>query len=242
MLQLVALVDYFNVVPVARGASANLRTHLNGLEEMVSAIEAYSHALIPRPSELRFRLYGGWFDAASRMKTNAREILGAISRRYYPTRGRFRVFLEPADSLLSLPGADLTATVRTTPGLVPFMIDLRPPACVIPGPSCHLSSLRSWQQGRCPNHPACSVRTSDVCSSIRQKLVDTALVADMFTAAQDPEQWVLAVSNDDDIVPGVIAASRISPRVNLVRLDRRMPSPYDDLLKNFSIQLADLRS
>lgn len=67
-------------------------------------------------------------------------------------------------------------------------------------------------------------------------MVDTAVVADTIHFARHfPRSWVAVVSNDDDVVPGLIAAADDHERLLLFTLDRSQPSSYAPLLDELSV-------
>lgn len=235
MIEFFALVDYYNVAPLKRGANNDYKGHLAAVESLVDSILATAICLDPKPAEVRVRLYGGWHDSATDSATEAREILGSIARKFYPTRAPLRVFLEMADSLVSLPGENLSHTLRFWKGLAPFSISPTVDTCRLGSNSCALQELDQWRRGRCPRFGDCGVATNEVTKSLRQKLVDTALVADAITLAHESEGWVAPVSNDDDILPGVVVASRQSRRVVFLRYGKHTSSPYDHLMDRHGI-------
>lgn len=241
MLELFALVDYFNVAPLRRGSTPTYADHLAAVEALVESLVKATGNLAPRPEELRIRLYGGWHSAVSDGATEAGEILSSIARKYFPTRRPLRLFLQLADSLLALPEDLLPHTLRYWRGLQPFSLNSVENTCPLEPSSCPLHALEKWRRGKCPMFESCQVRTSDVADSIRQKLVDTSLVADVITLAHESEAWIAAVSNDDDILPGALVASRYNSRTLLVRYNRLSASPYDYLLERRGIKYFDLR-
>ena len=153
-----------------------------------------------------------------------------IARKYYPTRfGRVRVFVTIADSLLAVAEEPLPLTVREKGGFGPFQLHWPARACQVQTGRCGLHELDAWRKGRCPNYQVCGLRHDNVVVSRRQKLVDSMIVADTIHAATT-EDWVAVVSNDDDMVPGVLTASAHSRKIALLRFGRRQPSPYDAIL------------
>jgi uncharacterized LabA/DUF88 family protein len=163
--------------------------------------------------DLRFRLYDGWFDGDG-IATDVYGMLRAYVRNNYPTRRKnARIFVEVADALISAPKDRLPYTFRSELGLgrYPVRIDKTPPSgCVTPA-ECHLHLLRAWIDGKCPN-PQCAVKTESIASYRFQKLVDTAIVADAVWFARDGEDIVI-VSDDEDVIPALIAARAAGRRV-----------------------------
>ena len=234
-----ALVDYFNVAQLPRHRPASFRDHSDALEQLVAHLLHAVRVLQPRPASLEIRLYGGWHDEATDDLTEARQALGAIARRYYPAGPPIRVFVRLADSLMTLSYHDLSHTLRLWTGFPPFRIR-RPTECGRPQ-DCPLDDLRHWQRNRCPRHTECPVRTRDAILSERQKLVDTAIVADTIHFARYyTSDWVAVVSNDDDIVPGLLAGATDHDQLVLLTIDRTNPSPYAQLLSLVSVHYSAL--
>ena len=230
-----ALVDYFNVAALPKNRPPTFKDHSEALDGIVSLLLTQFRVLQPRPESLRIRLYGGWHDERTDDHTEARQALGAIARRYYPTGGRpTRVFLQFADALLALPGHDLSHTLRLWSGLPPLRVG-RPDHCRNPD-NCPLDDIRHWHRNRCPNRPECAVTARQAIATERQKLVDTALVADTIHFARHYESdWIAVVSNDDDILPGLLAGAADHGRLLLVTIDRTNPTSYADLLSQVSV-------
>ena len=88
-----------------------------------------------------------------------------------------------------------------------------------------LSALPERRRGRHAIHLPNTLREQEG-SIPTEKMVDTALAADLLTwARSDPEEWALILSNDDDFVPPVFTAeSWIKPhggRVVIVSTQRK---------------------
>lgn len=237
-----ALVDYFNVASLPTHRRPTFADHDGALHEVVSTLVDHARSLNPRPETLRVRLYGGWHDERTEGPTQAREVLGAIARRHYPAgRHPCRVFVGMADSLMALRHHDLRHTLRLWNGLPPLRIR-RPDSCTQPG-ECPLDDFRHWQKNRCPRHSDCPVATRDAIATERQKLVDTAIVADTIHLARyDRSSWVAVVSNDDDILPGLLSGAAEHERLMLVTVARTQPSAYAELLSRMAVAYAALKT
>lgn len=235
-----ALIDYFNVAALPQHRRPTFKDHSEALDEIVSLLLRKFRALQPRPDSLRIRLYGGWHDERTDYQTEARQELGTIARRYYPTGGRpVRVFLQLADALIALPGHDLRHTLRLWSGLPSLRVE-SPEHCRHPD-DCPLDDLRHWQRNRCPRRPECGVSSRQAIGAERQKLVDTAIVADTLHFARNYESdWIAVVSNDDDILSGLISGAADHRHLLLITIDRTNPSPYADLLSELSVDYFDL--
>ena len=235
------LVDYYNQATLRRGVPPNYADHHNAVELIADRLHKTLEQMNLGCTELRIRLYGGWSSSETGAPTIDREILGALIRKLFPTRSkRIRIFVQAIDSLACAPDEQLIHTVRPLPGLIPFKLNRSISACPLGPQACALPGLDSWRRGRCPQHAKCGCTTEMATVSVRQKLIDTMIVADTITlAVQTENSWVAAVSNDDDIIPGIMAAAAISKRVFLIRYGRREPSPYDEILSRRSITLWD---
>ena len=116
----------------------------------------------------------------------------------------------------------------------------RPDSCAH-STNCPLDDLRQWQKKRCPRHNDCPVKTRDAIGAERQKLVDTAIVADtMYLARYHGRDWVAVVSNDDDILPGLLSGAADHERLMLATVARTQPSAYAGLLTRMSVAYAAL--
>ena len=167
-------------------------------------------------SELRIRLYDGWFDESG-SPTELYGILRAYLRGAFPTRTRTaRVFVELAESVAAARhGERLIATARRQTGLgrYPVRLEKAPPSgCALPT-DCELDSLRTWFKGNCPCRATCSVSTDTIAAFGYQKLVDTTIVSDIVWYASKNEQRIAVMSNDEDVIPGLLAARSLGGEI-----------------------------
>ncbi len=237
-----ALVDYFNVASLPTHRRPTFADHAGALDRVVSTLLDHARSLTPRPLALRLRLYGGWHDEQTDGPTHSRQALGAVARRRYPAgRHPCRVFVGMADSLMALRHHDLKHTLRLWNGLPPLRVQ-RPDSCAHPA-NCPLEDLRQWQKNRCPRRTDCPVETRDALVTERQKLVDTAIVADtIYLARYHTLDWVAVVSNDDDILPGLLSGAAEHDRLMLLTVARTQPSAYAGLLSRMSVAYAALET
>jgi hypothetical protein len=223
------LVDHDNVIRDCVRSSPRGRTqrdYEHALDLAITAALSSTRGKITR--ELQVRLYSGWVDEDG-VQTHESEMASRAARQYPKVVDRRRIKIALAHSLLSHSDYLFAGTVRERE-----MPTLRhcfdPRQCAIQ-PTCALPDLHHWLAGRCPRHPSCNKQLADVVISRQQKLIDTMIVADAFTAALDLEEPCVVVSNDDDMIPGILALSTIAPaRSALIRISRRRPSPYDQEL------------
>lgn len=236
-----ALVDYYNVAEIPFAEAATYKDHRDAVDSLVSLLIEASRQFSPVPTELRLRLYGGWHNEADDSSTGARDILGDISARHFPYRSAQRVHLHLADSLVAFPTENLDHTLRRTVGFAPFSIGRREDFCSAPEELCCLEVLKSWRKGRCKNCDSCNVRTKEVVTSVRQKMVDTAIVTDLFTLAHSSTDAIAAVSNDDDIVPGVLGASQLTKKIALIHIGKLKTTAGDLLCSRLGVRVVSIR-
>jgi hypothetical protein len=189
-------------------------------------------------SAYRFRLYDGWFDDVGR-GTDLYALVRAHIRDAYPTRRkRYRLFVEIADSLLSAKGERLLNTFRDVGGLGPHKIsvtDAGPTACFRPG-NCAISDLRAWTKGRCPVQ-GCTVETVGIASHRQQKLVDTSIIADAVWAASHQMPFAI-VSDDEDVIPGLIAGRALGTKVIWATRASKPREPYSQIVAKHNIEFV----
>lgn len=227
-----AFIDFFNATALPQTRRPNLADYRDGLDRVISQVINITEELLPNPEEIVGRLYGGWFSSHTGRSTEAKDILETVVRQNYPTRRPQRIRMQVAESLLVAPGHRLEATMRLIPGLPNFHIGSTPTYCANPR-DCPLESLKAWKQGRCPES-GCLVRAEEVCRRIGQKMVDTAMCCDILAIAQDPSagDWIVGVSNDDDLVPALLMAARLRGQVARLRQTRLATRHYDRILNS----------
>lgn len=245
-----ALVDYDNQRPVrfghyaSEGRRPNLRDHEDYLSDLVEGLLDVRRQLTTGFLELRIRLYGGWSTVVSGERTDVGDMVAqAIARFGRSSRvGSTRWFLELAESVLVLPEEILGGTFRSGRwrGEV-LRFHTQPARCRESPTSCSvIAALSQWSRGRCPKRPTCPVHSEEVVSLDGQKLVDAMLISDTIAGSAYQKAHVLAVSMDDDMVPGVLSARALGGLVTLVRFGRRDPSDYDVVLKRNGVDVIDL--
>jgi len=243
-----ALVDYDNERPPAFGRRAsegrrpNLRDHEDYLSHLVRGILFVRDMLAPNFVELRLRLYGGWTTIPGERTEAGDMVAQAIARFGHSTRAaRTRLFIELAESVLVASDERLFGTFRSTRWRSEVLrFGVQPPQCHESPAACSvIAALSGWTRGRCPRRPQCIVHTEHVVSSEGQKLVDAMLTADTISGSTYQKAHVLAVSMDDDMVPGVLTARALGGQVSLVRFGRHEPSGYDLLLRRNGVEVID---
>lgn len=186
--------------------------------------------------DFHFRLYDGWFD-----ETGYGTELYHLVRRHihvaYPTRKKtYRVFVEIAEAPLACPRDRLLHTFREQSGLTRHHIGVvsdLPSAC-FDRVHCGIVQLRSWIRGSCPVHQ-CEVPTSHAAYFRQQKLVDTTLVADLVWGASQGNT-IVAVSDDEDLVPGLITARAYGAPVSWACRTERPRAAYASILSSNRVE------
>lgn len=240
MRTLYALIDYYNHIPDRLGRELDYAGHRIVVDRLFAKVIEATEYLDTSVDEVQLRFYGGWFGEDGEA-TEHRMQLGALIRDIPRRLGkRLRVLPSVADGLLSSGSSTLPATRRERCGFPPFRV-VKPLSCPSGELRCAVDDLDSWRRGRCPNNPNCAVKTIDVVRSIRQKLVDTMIVSDqVYLSHNAPGVWVVTVSNDDDVIPGMLASIQASRHIALIRIGRREPCPYDLILEQAGIKICDL--
>lgn len=208
---MIVLVDFDNLRGQWR--SGRLSQVIDLLTDRLYASEVRSG------SEVRFRLYGGWFFNV-RPSYQAAELLTQISSSEFPrsrripgSSDRVMVHVELAKSLACDPTQVLTHTFR--PNRPPRKLTCRK----MPFDGCaYMHDCRLWavrklvQRSQCPGKK-CETRLPQVLRRSEQKLVDSMMVADLAHYANNPARPVAVVSGDDDLWPGIRLALLSGVRV-----------------------------
>jgi hypothetical protein len=183
--------------------------------------------------EAHFRLYHGWFNELGQ-PTDLHTLSAKHLRERYPTRTkRARIFAELGEAPASLGKCQLPHTIRIERGLPSASLDLIdgiPVSCKHPD-DCAIFELRKWIKGRCPKkHEGCNITLSEVISYKKQKLVDTMLVSDLIWFSGKGEH-VAALSDDEDVIPGLLAASTNPVNVYWICRNGRPREQYRSLFE-----------
>jgi hypothetical protein len=254
MNQVCALVDYDNcrqgTFRSGRAGASQLsyRDHEDFIHALVEALLSFRaderHRLVKQFAELRIRLYGGWMDPAGSMTEMGDMVAKALRSLGGRKRSRdTRLFVELADRLLVDRSDQLVGTWRVLPWLgAGVRRNSMAQHCAQGVPCSHVEALLSWTKGRCPNRPGCSTRTREVFQVEGQKLVDTFITSDAFLAHSGGYHEILAVSMDDDLVPGVLALGHMGAPITLLRFGRVRTGLYDGLVQARGIPLIDYPS
>jgi hypothetical protein len=206
----IALVDYDNVPELERN---------RGPVHVVTRIVDSLGPLLPHETEIRFRLYGGWFQGAN-LSRRAQQLLPMLQsnfpRTMTPAAGGTPLLVraEFALALESAPGRYLTHTYRDR--ALPTNVrctSLPYRGCRAPA-ACPIAPLEALlRDGQCPELH-CSVGLEAVLTKPEQKLVDTMLTVDVLHLARvAAANRIVVVSADDDIFPGIQAALLLGAQV-----------------------------
>lgn len=159
------------------------------------------------------RLYGGWFDGEELSRAASDAMAHLLPRLAFPlvvdgrlVRGRS----ELAKALLAVPSLRWSRTVVFKDGLPPFKIRKHDESgCSHRSESgCAWATLRRLRNGKTCAVAACDRKVKDCAEFSQQKLVDCLLSLDTVDSAADAAvHRVLVMSDDRDIVPGVVRAA-----------------------------------
>lgn len=243
-----ALVDYDNQRPPSFGGrsrpgrSPNLRDHEDYLAKLVQGLLRFRGQLEEEFVELRIRLYGGWSGMPSGERTETGDMVATALRRV-GTSSRLRatrIRVELAECLLLAPEQPIHGTFRSMRWRGEALrVSDHPLHCAeAPSRCAAIEGLYRWARGRCPRNPECRVLSEDAVISQGQKLVDSMLVADTI-AATHVSKHVVAVSMDDDMIPGLLSARQLGAIVTVLRFGRRDPSTYDAILARYGVAVVD---
>jgi hypothetical protein len=231
----IVLVDYDNIPELEKN-----RGPVHAVTRIVDALGAQ----LQGETELRFRLYSGWFQGNT-LSRRAQQILPVLRANFPRVMPIVAVGIpssviaraELALALVLSPGKDLTHTYRER-SLPKNVRCSAPPymGCRIPG-SCPIGSLYGLvRDSRCPE-PGCTVDLATILTKPEQKLVDTMLTVDIVHLAHTTTETIVVASSDDDMWPGIMAALLYGAKVVHIHLlpGRTTPSHYAALAgENYS--------
>jgi hypothetical protein len=225
----IVLVDYDNVPELERN---------RGPQYVVTRIVNALGPAVAGETELRCRLYGGWFQGST-LSRRAQQLAPAL-RADFPRAmpaplavapGSIIARVELALALEAAPGKHLTHTYRdrALPSNV-HCASLPYSNCRTPG-ACPIAPLHAFlRDTECPEL-GCRVELSAVLTKPEQKLVDTMLIVDVLHLARSTKETIAVVSSDDDIWPGIQSALMYGARIVHVHPvpGRTTPSYYSSL-------------
>lgn len=221
------LVDLFNLALWPLGRSPQHADVAHGIDELVSAVLRAS----PSAREVTIRLYGGWHGDVPENRVTLRDLTAQVASRYPGRVGATRVRIELAESPVWDRSVTLLRTVQVWfVDRLATKIERPARSCSQPS-SCCLEQLDSWRKGRCPE-PTCSVSLRDVATTTNQKMVDTLLTADALAIASDGlADLVLIASDDEDMIPALLALTRTNVSVILMSRRSGLPQYYAGILE-----------
>lgn len=197
------LVDYDNVPVAIRRV---------GVSYVVDRVRAKLAGFISAEcNRLEFRLYGGW-DQNSTLTAVAQRLTAEIGRTFPRIVGaegcvtkRLRVDVSLVHALEKAPNKLLRHTHRKTTFSKQLMC-LRPTTVACRNTDCQIDQIAEFlNHQRCPE-PGCAVTPVMLLSTLEQKLVDTAIVADLIHLSLSGHETITLVSSDDDLWPGIISS------------------------------------
>jgi uncharacterized LabA/DUF88 family protein len=221
------LVDFDNVPPLERrkGPKRLVDRVIDGIGE--SSLQKLQEPLIA------VRFYGGWFDGdhltpeAQRLAADLQAVFPTVCRAGRRNGDRIRVRAELATTLLVDARREIWHTHRKRVGVQNLQCArLEDVGC--PDRSvCPLKNTYDFMVAeRCPAS-ACAVTRSSLLRRNEQKLVDTHLVVDLLHLSKQSRDPLCIVSSDDDLWPGIRAATLSGSRVILLHpKNHRLPEQY----------------
>jgi len=228
-LRVIVLVDYDNVPELDRN---------RGPVHVVTRIVDALGSSVAGEADMRFRLYGGWFQGA--ILTRRAQMLAPALQAEFPrpiallhgvAGAPIIARVELALALEAAPGRYLTHTYRDRSlpknvrcAAIPYA------SCKTPG-ACPIAPMHVLlRDAQCPE-PGCGVDVAGVLTKPEQKLVDTMLTVDLLHFARSTTGTIAVVSADDDVWPGIQGALIYGARVAHVHPlpGRTTPSHYADL-------------
>lgn len=193
---MVCLIDYDNLL------SPHQRLGLRLLVERIAErVSQTGTAVGPRA---HVRLYGGWYEGNS--LSRKAQSLAAELRRDFPTVFRLTAGNVPVSAELALsldidPSTHLYHTLRWQPPPDVRCKDPRSAGCT--DPSCPLFVVHDFlSRRRCPKS-GCTIEPRGLLYRVGQKLVDSMLIADIFSVLRRTSEPIVVVSSDDDLWPGI---------------------------------------
>ena len=206
------LADFFNLQLLPTGREPNKADVRDGVDELVMA----ATQVMGSANEITVRLYGGWNGDPPHSRVPLREMTEQVLRSYPGRRGPVRLRLQLAEAPVLDPSLRLLRSRRRI-HYPQFLASIEVPAACPHQGNCTLKSLRSWSRGHCPDL-SCGVQLGDVASGYRQKMVDTLLTADALAIAHEQlADVILIASDDDDMLPAILALKNRSLRTVCLR-------------------------
>jgi hypothetical protein len=225
-----ALVDYDNLPSIVQQA---------GLHNLAHQIDVVAQAGNPGLSDLHIRLYGGWYTHAG--LTNKGTLLSQAIGATFPiplmASGGTRRYLrcEIASALLCSPADIFYATLRQRAGMRSRLTAKTPIWCANPG-GCTIQASVRWSRGSC-SVAGCSVVPTEAFEYYEQKLVDTLLCCDLVYLSLAQNDPIYVISDDDDMTPAILMASKYANFVSHLRRPPVVPRVYDPILVSNKVRI-----
>lgn len=232
-----ALVDFHNEAGSRESRLDNAQDYLDVLEAVVADITRSRRVVATGADEVIVRLYGGWYDAATRQPTLDHQLAATACARLARRWQRYRINPSCATTSLADPKVLFRSTLRSRNRAPQLRNTFRAPSCGQVA-ACALHELTQWINGRCPQFQHCNVRRDDALGWFGQKMVDAMLSSDMFHLCLKERSPVVIVANDDDYVPSILAANASRLPAWILYSNRRTRPEFLDYL--LTIDAAEL--
>jgi hypothetical protein len=190
------------------GAASRKRQDIE-LESAVEALQNEIAGLLQSKDIVRvsWRLYHGWHEGINAVEDRImfEKYVNKYSARRIGKVNFGRDFAFGDDMLCGSPRLPLRYTVR------------RRSEDIYEKPS---SNIRKEKRGKGKGQKPESVKI------MYQKMVDTALVSDLLQSARSRDHdHLIVIGDDDDLIPGIIAAESWGARINLIRINNKSNLP-----------------
>jgi hypothetical protein len=203
----------------------------------------------PALTRVEVRLYGGWLENGI-LTGRASELQAQVGAPTFAARhprqaGLLRVSTILVTRLAAVMDLEWGHTLRSRLGLPRFRLAETPrPADCVDHDQCPVRIVRSMSRGQqrlCPID-GCTVVNGDAFLVREQKMVDSLLVCDTISYSQTSSALVV-LSNDLDVLPGLVQAANSQARVGTIVLVRAVAKQatglYDTHLKRMGVVVSD---
>lgn len=185
--------------------------------------------------DIHYKFYGGWYESADiSSKTDRYWMLQSSIRSIKQNNyGKNIVRMTISDSLSLAPSKIFTTSIKT--GSIDksklILDNKKLSACT--NKNCTAKIVQNWLEVGC-EHP-CTANQKNMIKIRTQKTVDTLLVSEIiYYSLLNTYQLIGVVSNDYDIVPGLVYAQEQSASIMLFR--KSIHAHYDNIIEKCIIK------
>ncbi|MCW3018861.1 MAG: hypothetical protein JWN10_1169 [Solirubrobacterales bacterium] len=236
------LIDFDNFFPGEIAGREQLDQDLRRAVDCALDVE-------PALTHVEVRLYGGWLENGilTRRASELQAQVGAPSfaARHPRQPGLLRVSTILVTRLAAIVDLEWGHTLRSRLGLPQLRLAETPrPADCVDHEQCPVRIIRSMSRGqrRLCSIDGCTVVNADAFLVREQKMVDSLLVCDTISYSQTSSALVV-LSNDLDVLPGLVQAANSQACVSTLVLVRAVPEHavglYDAHLERMGVVVSD---